>query len=154
MTRSDILWCGALAVGAYLLYATGGCEHSPEFPQFSKGSADAPIALRSSELPKLTGTGGAYQGVFGTQLYNGTDWTITRVDVALTKTKTSDSRRFRLSPPETKFDYETAKRLPIKIAPMKPYSKGTFEASIGDFLEGTEKGDWSWNIVEAFGFRE
>jgi hypothetical protein len=153
MKKINYLWLGAIAVCAYLLYATDGCDHSPEFPRLTSGSADAPITLRAFEV-QLTGTGGIYQKVFSTQLYNGTDWTFTRVDVILRNTKTFNSRRFRLSQPETKLDYETAKRLPIKIALMKPYSTCTFEAPIGDFLDGLEKGDWSWDIVEAYGFRE
>ena len=143
-----------IAVCAYILYSTGGLQHMPELPTFQKGSPEAPTSLRTSELSKLTATGGYYQGRFGTQLYNGTDWTISHVDVTLTKIKTSDSRRFRLSPPETKLDYDTYKRVPIKVVPLKPYSKGTFEASIGDFLEGIPNGEWSWSVTAASGFQD
>jgi hypothetical protein len=157
---STVIWIGIIALGIYMPYATDGCQHSPELPYVRKGSREAPLPLHSSEIPKLTGGANFYQGTFSADLYNGTEWTITRVDVAITKKKeqTSESRRFRLSPPETssEFDPATTKIVEKKIEPVpaRPYSKGVFQAEIDDFLNGAQKGEWSWSIVEVFGFRE
>lgn len=140
----------------YLLYASDGCQHDPELPYISKGSLDAPVSLRSSEFPKITGGANFYQSSFSADLYNGTDWTVSRVDVIITNK--SESRRFRLSPPETaaELDSTTMKVIKKKIdpAPAKPYSKGRFEAEVGDFLKEAKQGDWSWKLVEVFGFRQ
>jgi len=153
--RSNIFWSViCVAATAYLLYSTGGCEHFPEFPHFGRGSAESPVSLNPSEIAKITGGGNPYQGSFYTQLYNGTDWSVTRIDVTLTNKKTSSERRFLLSPPSTKLDLDTMKQVPTKVEPMRPFSKGTFQADIGDFLNGAKEGEWTWSITSAFGFRE
>lgn len=149
----------------YILYATEGFYHPerfPQLPQFSKGSLTSPVALRATELKKIIGSGwnqspplwSGPSPTFAVDVYNGTEWTITGVDVTLTNKKTSNSRRFRLSPLKVRYDRETQKTVDIKSAPMQPYSKGVFNADIGDFLAGAEKSEWSWALVEAFGFRE
>ena len=160
-TQKKFLWSpvvlfAVVSICIWMLYASDGCQHTPELPSISKGSRDAPVSLRSTDITKLTGEAYSHQGSFSANFYNGSVWNIGRVDVILTKKKTFQSRRFRLSPRETstEFDPITMKVVEKKIEPIaKPFSEASFQGEVGDFLDGVEQGEWTWNIVEAFGFR-
>jgi len=156
------LWCnillfGVVALGAYVLFATDGCQRSV-LPAIRKGSFEAPVSIPSDENRKVSGKVSHYNGTFSANLYNGTEWTLTRIDVVLVRKKEpQEQKRFRLAPPETTTDFDptTMKLVEKKVTPLvKPYSQGDFRGEVADFLNGAESGEWTWGIVELFGFRE
>lgn len=126
----------------------------------SKGTRDSPVDLPSKEQEKITGKAYLVNKVFDTkhrlraEIYNGTDWTLTDVDVVATKAKTQDKRRFRLEI----WDWEKNTKITLQ-----PYSTGEFAGKTGDFLDApkaalldgpeTKGDDWSWGIVSARGFK-
>ena len=153
----NILFFGFVALGAYVLIATDGCQRSV-LPVIRKGSFEAPVSIPSDETLKVTGKASHHNGTFSSDLYNGTEWTLTRIDVVVVRKKEPhEQRRFRLAPPETTTDIDqtTMKLVEKKVSPLvKPYSQGDFRGEVADFLNGAESGDWTWGIVELFGFRD
>jgi hypothetical protein len=138
----------------------------------SKGSKDKPVLLEQNDLSKITGKMSLYDGskFLRAELYNGTDWTLTDVDiVVLRPVGTGDRlipRRFRLNLCDTAGQC------------FKPFINGEFEENVGDFLDPnntneifSSQGDYgvkmvqseygettnnmfSWGIVSARGFKE
>lgn len=58
----------------------------------SKGSKDSPVVLSAGDQLKITGKAYFTGKVLKADLYNGTDWTLSDVDVVATK-KSGDQRR-------------------------------------------------------------
>ena len=124
----------------------------------SKGSIESPVELPKDALTKIEGkaafSGKTIQGEF----YNGTDWTLTDVDVIVTKKKTWDTRRFRVEIWDAKFEWQKDARssnaTQTKVT-LKPYGVSDFKGETGDFLDGVEsKDDKSWSIESARGFKQ
>ena len=84
------------------------------------------------------------------ELYNGTAWTLTDVDIELLRPVDTSgrmtTRRFRMNA----FDKDGQS--------FKPFANREFEENIGDFLDGINTNDtnnaFSWNVVSAHGFKE
>jgi hypothetical protein len=134
-----------VAFGAYWLYATDGCSQPFKLPRFSNGTKDKPVSLPDDALAKLNSKAYPHDGLITLELYNGSDWTLTRVDLEVFKTPKDaprETRRFRLTAP------------PSDPA-IKPYSTANLEAPVGDFLSGIkDKTEWGFSIPEAFGYKE
>jgi hypothetical protein len=138
----------------------------------SKSSKDKPVLLEQNDLVKITGKMSLHKDskFLRAELYNGTEWTLTDVDVVVLrpvgKGDTLIPRRFRLNLCETAGQC------------FKPFVNGEFEENIGDFLDFnntnevfSSQGDYgvkmvqgeygettndtfSWGIVSARGFKE
>jgi hypothetical protein len=138
----------------------------------SKGSKDKPVLLEQNDLVKITGKMSLHEGskFLRAELYNGTDWTLTDVDVVVFRPVGKGDmlvpRRFRLNLRDTTGQF------------FKPFVNGEFEENIGDFLNFSDtnevflaQGDYgvkmvqsengvttnntfSWGIVSARGFKE
>ena len=138
----------------------------------AKGSKDKPVLLEQNDLSKITGKMSLYADsrFLRAELYNGTDWTLTDVDIVVLRTVGKGDRliprRFRLNLCDTAGQC------------FKPFINGEFEENVGDFLDPdntneifSAQGDYgvkmvqseygettnnmfSWGIVSARGFKE
>jgi len=118
----------------------------------SKGSKDKPVLLEKKDLLNITGSISITDYNFTTaKLYNGTAWTLTDVDVEVSRPEKGRidemiTRRFRLNVSDTDGQY------------FKPFKYGEFEEKFGDFLDGIDTNDtknsFSWVVVSARGFKE
>ena len=118
----------------------------------SKGSKDKPVLLGKNDMLNITGSISISDYNYTTaKLYNGTAWTLTDVDVEVSRPKKGRidemiTRRFRLNVSDTDGQY------------FKPFKYGEFEEKFGDFLDGIDTNDtknsFSWEVVSARGFKE
>ena len=101
------------------------------------------------------------------ELYNGTDWTLTDVDV-IVRHPDADMKKL---PNETRDEFQlrilkgATRRFRLELSgeksehvnkpTLKPFTTGEFFGDIDDFLEKTDTNTaWSWDIVSARGFKE
>lgn len=134
----------------------------------NKGTKDNPAQLSEADCEKITGKAGFDEKRIHTKLYNGTAWTLTSVDVEITKfTKSKvssyyqtniDKRRFRLEMWEKKVEWPKDAKIPTtsktKIY-LIPFATGEFEGDVGDFLDGFTSDDkWDWTIISARGYKD
>ena len=138
----------------------------------SKGSKDKPMLLKPNDLSKITGKMSLHEGskFLRAELYNGTDWTLTDVDIEVLRPVGTGGRliprRFRLNLCDTAGQC------------FKPFTNGEFEENIGDFLDpnntneifsvvddsavkmfqseyaDTTNNTFSWGVISARGFKE
>jgi len=119
------------------------------------GSEKSPVEIPTDDLQKITFkfSSASKVGPIKVSVYNGTDWTVSDVDITITLVKTKEVRRFRLVHSELEWDKD-GKRQNWKQVPLKPYTTGDFEGDIGDFLSGVASpDDWSWGIDSARGYK-
>lgn len=148
-----------ILIGLFVFASTDGFKDFSILSYLRKGSIENPVKLPPNEVTKITGNAsiGKY-GAFYVNLYNGTEWTVTGLDVILTNNNTNQNRRFRVSPPTTETIYDpSVKRVidkEIEPTPTAPYSHGSLTTNTSDFLRDVKSGEWSWTIEEVFGFRK
>ena len=148
-----------IPLAAYWLYATDGCSKPYRLPRFASGTKDKPVSLPDEERAKVTGNAGPNDGMLTAEIYNGSDWTLTRVDLNVIKSprgRDREERRYQLgvAPPKPPNQYAPRPTQPLDPT-AKPFSTVTFEASIGNFLDGVKGAtDWEFNIPEAFGYKQ
>lgn len=122
-----------------ILLISTACSRSPEEPQQLGNTDLARISAKMSGLPYANPK---------VELYNGTEWIVTDVDIILTNKRTNEDRRFR-------FD-----------GSVNPMSDGSLKGSIGTFLlDGLEREEggyspsvaqantWTWSIVRIRGVK-
>jgi len=132
-----------LAVFFWPMLIPSGCYSCVRFPWLSQGSLTSPIKLPSRELSKIAGSGYPLLSSFRVEAYNGSEWTVTRVDVELKKMAIGqpvESRRYQLTP--------------TLGAIAKPFSEASFRGGTGTFLLGVNIWEWEFRLVEAYGFKE
>jgi hypothetical protein len=133
----------------------------------SKGSKDKPVLLGETDLAKITGTASlVFDKFVKVEIYNGTDWTLTDVDVILRhpndnmkklpnetgtdfqiRSLKGDTRRFRLELSDGKSDLHNKPTL-------KPFTTGEFSGDLGGFMETVSTNTaWSWELISALGFK-
>jgi hypothetical protein len=117
----------------------------------SKSSKDKPILLEKSDVLNIKGSifisdDYKYTTV---KLYNGTPWTLTDIDIDVSRTGSKSAilttRRFRVSVCDTDKQY------------FKPFKYGEFKEQFGDFMDGIDLRDTTntfIEIVSAYGFKE
>lgn len=150
---------------AYWLYETDGCSQPFKLPRFSNGSKEKPVSLPEDMRGKITATAYHYREVLSANVYNGSDWILTRVDFNVTKSPkgpNSETRRFQLG--RAKPDLSTSPSHPNPTSEIiaKPFSTTKFEAQIGDFFpqigdylpDAKDTTEWAFSIIEAYGYKE
>ena len=156
LKTAGVVACVAFA--AYWLYATDGCSQPFKLPRFSNGTKDKPVSLPDDALTKLNSKAYPYDGLIIAELYNGSDWTLTRVDLEVVKTPKDaprETRRFRMTVAQPRSSSYGTRQAPPSDPAIKPYSTANLEAAIGDFLTGfKDKTEWGFSISEAFGYKE
>lgn len=116
------------------------------------GSEKSPVEIPTDDLQKITGKAYIQGDMIKVSLYNGTDWTISDIDINIKLVKANVVRRFRLELWGTEWDKDAKIRKP-KQFPLKPYTTDELEGQIGDFLGGDASGDWTWEQVSARGYK-
>lgn len=146
-----------IALMAYVLYQTEGFSKPYKLPRFSNGTINKPIALPDEALRNITGKGFPRNGVLTIELYNGSEWTITAVDVEVSIMLTNaqpTGRRFRMTIPTADPLHNKPEGAPPNSI-VKPYSTAEMTATVGDFLDKVDdKSSWSWQLLEAFGYKQ
>lgn len=128
----------------------------------SKGSKDKPVLLGTKDQSNITGKALiSMDTTLKAELYNGTDWTLTDVDIIMQYPEANMKRL----PNETRDDFMIRNlkgvmrrfRLELRDSKptLKPFTTGEFFGDIGDFLKNIGTNTvWSWEIVSARGFKE
>lgn len=141
-----------------LLFGGGLAAYLTHRIYTGKGTSENPVVLPEHATDKITGKSWFSGKTINSELYNGTDWTLTDVDVAVSNKKKGQERRFRLAIWDKKVEWQKDARGPNSTktrVTLIPYATGEFEGDIGDFLDGVEtKEDWSWGIESARGFKQ
>ena len=146
-----------IAFFAYWLYETDGCSQPFKLPRFSNGSKEKPVSLPEETRVKITATAYHYREVLSANVYNGSDWILTRVDFNVTKSPKGPNRETRR--------FQLGKAIPVPATSetiAKPFSTTKFEAQIGDFFpqigdylpEVKDTTEWEFSIIEAYGYKE
>lgn len=122
-----------------------------------KGTKDSPVEIPDAALSKFTGSALCIDGVFSAELYNGSEWNLTDVDVSLTLTKKSETRRFRMEIKERRPEWQSGAKIPnvstTKIT-LSAYAAGEFQAPVGRFMaDVSSKDEYTWTLVSARGFK-
>ena len=149
--KKDIVRIAAIIVGVclafYILYQTDGCSKAYQFPRFSTGTKDKPITLPDDALAELQVNAVPYNGVVAAEVYNGSAWTVTSVDLEIFKAPAGAPRVYR------RFRFTTVSSSPSDVA-LRPYTTGNFQAPVGDFLaEIKDKTQWGFTLPEAAGYK-
>ena len=123
----------------------------------SKGSPDSPVTLPAGMMRMITGKAGFSGRTVNAEIYNGTDWTLTDVDVVVSNKKKGQERRFRLEIWDRKVEWQKDARVPTQTKTREtliPYGTGKFEGDVGSFLDEVETSEhWAWYIESARGFK-
>ena len=126
------------------------------------GSKDEPVSLSPSVIAKLEGSIGPEQsrsdqiGSISGTVYNGSEWAVSSIDISFTKTESNESRQFRLRIVEKRRPKESKIGDPFYIysdVTLEPYSSGEVYVASGVFTDDLNKGDFSWKIVSASGYK-
>ena len=154
-----------IAFLSYWLYATDGCSKPFELPRFSNGSKEKPVALPEDARLLIKASASHFRGTLSADVYNGTDWNVTRVDLNVTKSPhgpKTETRRFQLGPAGQLASSAPSKGIQIPDSIAKPFSTTKFDAQIGDFFpqaadylpDVKDTLEWEFTIMEAYGYKE
>jgi len=146
-TRTSIFIVMIVAIALALSASFG-------LPSCSKGTKEKPVSLPEDAQRNVTMTAFPSSGFFKAEIYNGSEWTLTSLDVEIFTTagnKPRETRRIRLIPAASTPE---SSKLPAEQV-IKPYSTVQLQAAVGSFLDEVKgKEDWGFSLSDARGYRD